>query len=92
MDAREQFILVLIEQNTKLLQEIEFLKSQLSKHKCSAPLNIFVPEKPKKKKINVSPEGHVAHVASGKRLAAYNAAKKAQLQEMIAAAQLEGDW
>ena len=92
MDAQAQVMLMLVQQNAKLLQELEALKSELAKYKSAAPI---APEKPKKestKKINVSPEGHAAHVASGKKLAAYNAAKKAQFEELKAAAQLEGEW
>ena len=88
-----QVMLMLVQQNAKLLQELEALKSELAKYKSAAPI---APAKPKKestkKKINVSPEGHAAHVASGKKLAAYNAAKKAQLEDFKAAAQLEGEW
>ena len=97
MEAQAQVMLMLVQQNAKLLQELEALKSELAKYKSAAPVDTpIAPEKPKKestkKKINVSPEGHAAHVASGKRLAAYNAAKKAQLEDFKAAAQLEGEW
>jgi hypothetical protein len=49
-----------------------------------------VPTPPKivKKKLNITPQGHTAHVASGKKVAAINAMRK----EFMAAAQLEGEW
>jgi hypothetical protein len=50
--------------------------------------SVPVPPKIVKKKLNVTPEGHSAHVASGKKVAAINAMRK----EFMAAAQLEGEW
>jgi len=95
MEAQAQVMLMLVQQNAKLLQELESLKSELAKYKSAAPVASIAPEKPVKvtkkessKKITVSAEGQAAHKATGHRVAALNAIRK----EFMANAQLNGEW
>jgi len=95
MEAQAQVMLMLVQQNAKLLQELESLKSELAKYKSATPVAPIAPEKPVKvtkkessKKITVSAEGQAAHKATGHRVAALNAIRK----EFMANAQLNGEW
>jgi len=96
MEAQAQVMLMLVQQNAKLLQELESLKSELAKYKSAASVAPIAPEKQvevtkkdsTKKKITVSAEGQAAHKATGHRVAALNAIRK----EFMANAQLNGEW
>jgi hypothetical protein len=96
MEAQAQVMLMLVQQNAKLLQEIEAVRAELAQYKSSPKI---APEKPIeapvvvetktiKKKLNVSEKGQAAHKAAGQRVAALNALRK----EFIANAQMNGEW
>jgi hypothetical protein len=84
MDASQQLILVLTQQNLKLLEEVAELKAQLAKTNVSAPSSKA--KKTTKKASATDPEKpkNPAHVETGKRLALWNANKKSTKQAFAA--------
>ena len=96
MEAQAQVMLMLIQQNTKLIQEIEAVKAELAQYKSAPQIVLEKPTevpvvpagKTGKKKLNVSAEGQVAHKATGHRLAALNAIRK----ELIEECRVRGEW
>jgi regulator of replication initiation timing len=93
-----QIIISLSEQNLELIKENARLREELSKYQFAEPVKSKVatpkvaaiadPEKPTKKKLNMTVEGHAAHVSTGKKLAALNSIRK----EFMENAKLNGEW
>ena len=100
--SQNQIIELLMEQNRMLKETIEEMKAnktspilpeiseapkrRVYKKKITEVSEEIVLEKPKK--MNISPEGHASHIATGKRVAGINAIRKEFLQN----AKLEGEW
>ena len=96
METQAQVMLMLVQQNAKLLQEIEAVKAELAQYKSSPKIVLEKPveapvvaeTKSTKKKLNVSAQGQVAHRAAGHRVAALNAIRK----ELIEECRARGEW
>ena len=96
METQAQVMLVLVQQNAKLLQEIEAVKAELAQYKSSPKIvlekpvqaSVVAETKATKKKLTVSAEGQAAHKATGHRVAALNAIRK----ELIEECRARGEW
>jgi len=96
MEAQAQVMLALVQQNAKLMQEIEAVKAELAQYKSVPQIVLEKPAKAPvvaetkgtKKKLTVSAEGQAAHKATGHRVAALNAIRK----ELIEECRVRGEW
>jgi hypothetical protein len=76
--ATTQIILSLTQQNSKLLEELALVRSELAKYQ-SAPIVQVAPAskaKTTKKPVDTDKPKHPSHVEAGKKVAAYNAETK----------------
>ena len=96
MDSSAQIILALSQQNIKLMEEIASLKAELAKVQInSAPKTKKNTKKQVDESIPPKPK-NPARVENGKKLAAWNAARKAAykaiFEEFKDSAKIDGEW
>jgi len=93
MDSSAQIILALSQQNIKLMEEIASLKAELAKVQITEPVPKTKKNTKKQVDESIPPKPkNPARVENGKKLAAWNAARKAIIEEFKDSAKIDGEW